>query len=452
MADYTETGDVDRRVRFFDGQFLREQDFVDEQRYHVDRERRLARVAHTPGVVEGLTVTAVPNAPKVTIAAGTAIDGLGRLLVRVDPGDPLDLTDLVGHDDDVAVVVALAYARDEADAPQGGASPRWRENPQVVHFLEGAADAPPADTTLPLARVILQHPDGTAAVDPGWVPPRSGVGVRGGLSVSGPATFAGDVSGRDGTELRVSPGLRVTGPSAFDSTTRLDIVNGSHDYGRTNLVLTGRYQDGNDGWTFGTAARNSVVFARTAAASGEGVGVIGDEQVSFQLEGGSRSLGILTRDRGSDPAVTIAQEGTVRVGTSDVPANLLVDGAAEVSVGLTVHGGVAPGQIGRWSAVEIPAAQMVDITLEPDSPHNLVVVRRRAGIINVARVIVPSGTEGQWVGQYFFHDPQSNVVGATAPLLQGVPLAATAQRAPLPQEGSPVVLQLEIHRVTVVSG
>ena len=450
MADYTETGDVDRRVRFFDGQFLREQDFVDEQRYHVDRERRLARVAHTPGVVEGLTVTAVPNAPKVTVAPGTAIDGLGRLLVRVDPGDPLDLTELVGHDDDVAVVVALAYAREEADAPQGGASPRWRENPQVVHFLEGAADAPPADTTLRLARVILQHPDGTAAVDPGWVAPRSGVGVRGGLSVSGPATLGGNVSGRDGTELRVTPGLRVTGAPAFDSTTRLDIVNGSHDYGRTNLVLTGRYQDAHDGWTFGTGARNSVVFARTDVASGEGVGAIGDEQVSLQLEGGSRSLGILTRDRGSDPALTVAQNGTVSVGSPDLPASLLVGGATDVSLDLTVHGGVATGQIGRWSAVEIPAAQMVDITLEPDSPHNVVVVRRRRGIINVARVIIPSGTEGQWVGQFFFHDPQTGVISAPAPLLQGVPLAATAQHSPVPQGGSPVVLQLEIHRVTLV--
>jgi hypothetical protein len=450
MADYTETGDVDRRVRFFDGQFLREQDFVDEQRYHLDRERRLARVAHTPGVVEGLTVTAVPNAPKVTIAPGTAIDGLGRLLVRVDPGDPLDLTELVGHDDDVAVVVGLAYARDEADAPQGGASPRWRENPQVVHFLEGAADAPPADTTLRLARVILQHPDGTAAVDPAWAAARSGVGVRGGLSVSGPATFAGDVSGDGGAALRVSPGLRVTGPPAFDSSTRLDIVNGSHDYGRTNLVLTGRYQDGNDGWTFGTAARNSVVFARTEVASGEGVGAVGDEQVSLQLEGASRSLGILTRDRGGEPAVTVAQDGTVTVGSADLPANLLVGGAADISMDLTVHGGLATGQVGRWSVVEVAAAQMVDITIGPDSPHNVVVVRRRRGIINVARVIIPSGTEGQWVGQFFFHDPDTGVISAPAPLLQGVPLGATAQHSPLPLGGSPVVLQLEVHRVMTV--
>ena len=91
MADYTQPESVDRRLRYFDGQFLREQDFIDEQRYHLDRSRRLARLAHTPGVVEGLTVTAVPNAPKITVSAGTALDGQGRLLVRVDAGEPLDL-------------------------------------------------------------------------------------------------------------------------------------------------------------------------------------------------------------------------------------------------------------------------------------------------------------------------------------------------------------------------
>src|SRR3954451_20832299 len=98
MADYTQPDDVDRRVRYFDGQFLHEQDFIDEQRYHLDRPRRLARLVSTPGIVEGLAVTPVANAAKVTVAAGTALDARGRLLVRVDAGDPLDLSDLANRD------------------------------------------------------------------------------------------------------------------------------------------------------------------------------------------------------------------------------------------------------------------------------------------------------------------------------------------------------------------
>src|SRR4051812_7751702 len=165
MVNYNQPENVDRRLRYFDGQFLRDQDFVDEQHYHLDRERRLARVAHRPGVVEGLAVAAVPNATKVTVGPGTALDGRGRLLVRVDAGEPLDLAALVNRDGRVRVLVALTYAEDEADAPQGGASPRWRETPAVTTFLEGASDAPGADVAPRLARVTL-HPDGTVGVDP----------------------------------------------------------------------------------------------------------------------------------------------------------------------------------------------------------------------------------------------------------------------------------------------
>ena len=446
MADYTETGDVDRRVRFFDGQFLREQDFVDEQRYHVDRERRLARVAHTPGVVEGLTVTAVPNAPKVTVAPGTAIDGLGRLLVRVDPGDPLDLTELVGHDDDVAVVVALAYAREEADAPQGGASPRWRENPQVVHFLEGAADAPPADTTLRLARVILQHPDGTAAVDPGWVPALSGLGVRGRLSVSGPATFAGNVSGEGGGALHVVPGLRVTGPPAFDTTTRLDVVNGATEHGRTNLVLTGRFQDGNDAWSFGTAARNSVVFARNASGADQAVGETGEEQASLQLEGNSRSLGVLTHDRGAEPAVVVAQDGTVQVGTTDSP------GVLEVVGDLAVHRAAALERMGRWTTEILRQGRLVRlrVTLGAGSNSNVVVVRHGLPTLGIFEVVVPDGTAGQWFGRFTTYDPQLGVQGQTLTLGGGNPMIGDASATNPNQSFGSAVLVLEVHRITEV--
>jgi len=82
MAIYDQPKDADTRVRFFDGQYLVDQDFVDEQKYHLDRERRLARVLRITGIVDGLAVSsAQPN--KVTISPGTAIDADGRPLVLV---------------------------------------------------------------------------------------------------------------------------------------------------------------------------------------------------------------------------------------------------------------------------------------------------------------------------------------------------------------------------------
>jgi len=80
MAVYKPAGPVNKRVRFFDGQFLQDQDFIDEQNYHLDRERRLNRVLRVTGIVEGLTVTSgAPN--QITVGSGLAVDALGRQLV-----------------------------------------------------------------------------------------------------------------------------------------------------------------------------------------------------------------------------------------------------------------------------------------------------------------------------------------------------------------------------------
>jgi len=66
-------------MNYFDGQFLRAQDFVDEQDHYTDRRERHNRLLHTTGVAENLTVSSVENDPtQVSISAGMAIDPLGR--------------------------------------------------------------------------------------------------------------------------------------------------------------------------------------------------------------------------------------------------------------------------------------------------------------------------------------------------------------------------------------
>jgi hypothetical protein len=449
MADYTQPENVDRRLRYFDGQFLREQDFIDEQHYHLDRERRIARVAHTPGVVEGLTVTAVPNAPKVTVAPGTALDDSGRLLVRVDAGDPLDLTALVDRDGPVVVLVTMSYVEVEADAPQGGASPRWREVPDVAGFLEGDPALPPDGTAPRLARVTL-HPDGTAEVDQTWAATRSGLAVRGALTVAGPASLPGGIDGGPsddggGGPVRVRGDLQVTRPSGFDGTVRLDLVNGATDFGRTNLVLTGRLQDGNDAWNFGTGARNSLVFSRNAAAHGQGVGAVGEEQVSVQLEGNSRSLGVLTADLGATPALVVTQSGAVGVRT-DAPG-----AALDVAGELAVRGGAGFGDVGRWTAVIDQRTTQLQITIAPGSRRNLVVVRRPSGDAGVFVVYVPGETVGQWLTRYTAFDNSTGQFGSTRSMAEGYPLFGNVQALTMPPGSVPYVLFLEVHHVTVAA-
>jgi hypothetical protein len=79
MADYSIPDYVTSRVRFYNGQFLREDDFIDEQRYQVAERRRHERTLHGPGVVEGLDVTLTGSV--VTVAPGSAIDVHGRPIV-----------------------------------------------------------------------------------------------------------------------------------------------------------------------------------------------------------------------------------------------------------------------------------------------------------------------------------------------------------------------------------
>ena len=85
----------------------------------------------------------------------------------------------------------------------------------------------------------------------------------------------------------------MTGVRTFDSTVRLDVVNGSADHGRANLVITGRFQEANDAWSFGTAARTSLVFARNAADTARRSASWVRSRCPLQLEGNSRSLGVL---------------------------------------------------------------------------------------------------------------------------------------------------------------
>jgi hypothetical protein len=67
------------RVHYFEGQFLRTQDFVDEQAYHVAMRRRHNIAHHTWGIVSGLEI--VLEEGNFFLQPGMAVDGYGRELI-----------------------------------------------------------------------------------------------------------------------------------------------------------------------------------------------------------------------------------------------------------------------------------------------------------------------------------------------------------------------------------
>lgn len=132
--------DADRiaRVRYFDGQFLRPQDFTDEQAYHVAMRRRHNIGGHTWGIVYGLRLSAVGG--PLVVEPGLAVDGYGReiAVLRRLPVPALPPAPVTGE---IAYDVWLVYDRIGSDQPPSGYAPcgaesgafyRWQELPRLL--------------------------------------------------------------------------------------------------------------------------------------------------------------------------------------------------------------------------------------------------------------------------------------------------------------------------------
>ena len=134
-ANYEQPEYVQRRVRYFDGQFLKDQDFIDDQKYHIDRQRRTNQLLHVSGICSGLTIKVDNDQKTYTLEPGTALDSQGRFLI---------LSEVQSASIDVAtgnLDVFIAYQEQEADVTQpdnnktnqgvAGAT-RWLETPQIA--------------------------------------------------------------------------------------------------------------------------------------------------------------------------------------------------------------------------------------------------------------------------------------------------------------------------------
>jgi len=163
MSDDTIT-----RVRYFDRQFLRTQDFVDEQAYHLSMRRRHDIGQHVWGIVSGLEPTADADGI-LSVNPGVAVDGYGRTLVLAER----EFLPITAFDDKASeeLDVWMLYDRLGSDrAPRGysdcgeeGSFYRWQERP-LVRF-----DVP--DPAFPDPREPESVPPGDIPFDPSRTPP-----------------------------------------------------------------------------------------------------------------------------------------------------------------------------------------------------------------------------------------------------------------------------------------
>lgn len=160
------------RVHYFEHQFLRTEDFTEEQAYHLAMQRRHNIAHHTWGIVRGLEL-ANDKDGNLSVRPGVATDGYGRYLILAEQ-KPISTKPFDDRKQDV-LDVWLEYARQGSDTPLKGYSDcagdqveafyRWQEEPIIR--LETPPDL--ADTVD--QRTPQGVPEGDLIFDPSRTPP-----------------------------------------------------------------------------------------------------------------------------------------------------------------------------------------------------------------------------------------------------------------------------------------
>ena len=139
-----------KRMNYFTHQLLHEQDFKDEQAYHLEMRRRHNRTFHSWGVVEGLEVHQ-HGEREITIDAGMAIDREGREIFLHEK-TTRDLGSFSHGSDDVFITIRYREEMDENDHLSAGGVAGYTRVTESAEVHERHHDSL-EETELVLARV-----------------------------------------------------------------------------------------------------------------------------------------------------------------------------------------------------------------------------------------------------------------------------------------------------------
>jgi len=319
-----------KRLNYFNGQFLVEDDFNDEQAYHLGMRRRLNQALQTWGIADGGLVVTGVGSNQVSVGVGMAIDKDGREIVLLDP-QTHDLSPF-GSNKDVYLTIQYQDVQDQADRYTSGGVDnytRWTERPLV----QPTPTQPPADgSVITLARVHLGASGNvetidqsvrtiaSSKIDPGsnlqvgsltltdpnvesanWAQMRLGASKRadltGSLHVTGDIDLEGKLSGN------LTSNIVDTSQIMDNAVTSAKIANNSIDTAKIadNAVTTAKIADGNVGTS--KLANLSVTTAKIAD------GNVGTSKLA--------NLSV-TMDKIADNAVTAAKVQTAAIGTAQL--------------------------------------------------------------------------------------------------------------------------------------
>ncbi|MGG6263467.1 tail fiber domain-containing protein [Leptolyngbya sp. AN03gr2] len=305
IVNYEQPPYVSKRVRYFDGQYLKVQDFVEDQQYHIDRARRPARSLFVAGILDGLTMQKGSLKYRVQLYPGSAIDPTGQqilldqkltynkqqMLRQQQDYFELDVESLSTKqpNEKTELIVFVSFAEQEADSEEGGHT-RFEECPQIEIV---PLDRPPSNS-IPLAKLTITK-DGVS-VDP-------------------------TVRQYSGLQLPVPTGKPLTLRSAGDGNSDRAIFSG-------NLTLNGNLGIGTLSpetrlHVMGQGGTNVdlLVNGRLKSANNDGGLHIANDRFI-----GGHSINKLGLWNGNAWQLTVQQNGTVGIGTQSPTERLEVSG------------------------------------------------------------------------------------------------------------------------------
>lgn len=362
-----------KRMRYFDGLFLTEEEFNLEQDYH-NRLRRLHnRHLHSWGIVWGLDVVHGPGSKEVTVKEGMS---LNRVLVSGEEvSQEIILTsntsvDLSGYAANDTVYIYISYLEEEVDIEEekgGTKNIHWREN----------AVLSPSETRLPneneniiLARVVIK-PDDT--IDANSITyEEDGISLR---------TYAG-FSGKLLEAQKLTLGIEgVTSNLASMEGKIIDAENGIQvDSPKTNFkgdidvagILTGNLAD--DIINTDQIVNNAVTAAKIANGS------ISNAKLANGAVGASKiANGSVDNAKLANSAVTAAKIATGSVGNVKIADGAV--NAAKIANGSVDNAKLANGAV---NAVKIADRTVGNAKLADNSVNAVKIANGSVGNAKIA--------------------------------------------------------------------